>query len=295
MDEQVRKPMNRRQRRAASAPHPSIPEVPVAASHPVDVLMRRRNQLVLAAVLGALGFLVFGVVLSVGLRNQGRSWVGGPEFVTDVTIMSAMAALGVVTGAAAARQSHRIRSFAKSTWLSEEEGSVLEAETRRLRTLSRNAGLFAAFWATTFVLAVTSLVPGIGTFNGVQAGLHILAALVALFAVPLSLAAMRRWARRFRAVRETGWHAAKSVIVRRPTGAPLELAMITVEFDDGSTIELRTVESIYRAAHKEGQRQLEAWVGGKADAMVVLFEHGPLRQGAYPVPAAAFGGRTFPT
>lgn len=254
--------------------------------------MQRRIQLMCAALGGALGFVVFGVLLWVGMNRHGRSWAGGPEFVVDLTIMSMSAVLGVVTWLAAARHERRIWQAAPTTWLNETKGVAIEVATQRLRVLSRNAGLIAAFSMLTFVFAVTSGVTGVGVFTDVQASVHFFAAFVALLAAPLSLVARRGWARRYRAVRETGWHATKSVSILRPYGRPLENPVITVEFEDRSVIELCTVVSTYGARHKEGQRTLGAWIGGTGSSMVVLFEHGLSRQGLYPVPVIALGART---
>jgi len=260
----------------------------------MDGAMWRRFQLICAAAGGAVGFLVFGAMLWGGLNRSGRSWVGGTEFVVDLTMMSVSAVLGVVAVLAAARRGNQVRRAEVTTWLSEAQGTAVEAATMRLRALSRNAGFSAAFWALAFLVAATSIATGAGAFTGFAAAVHTLAVLVSVFAVPMSLAAMRGWGRRYRAVRRTGWHATKSVDVRRPDGGPFEPAVITVEFQDGSVIELRTVESTYRAGHKEGQRLLEAWVGGTDLSMVVLFENGPLRRGAYPVPVRALGARIPP-
>ncbi|WP_181775365.1 hypothetical protein [Amycolatopsis pittospori] len=257
----------------------------MTAPHPVNALMDRRRRLALVTALGGLSSLVFGVMLFAGLNEHGRPWVGGPEFVTDVTLSSAMAVLGVTAGVATARQGRRMHGFPATTWLSDEKGVPLEPQTLKLRTLSRNAGFFAAFWVVVFLLAVSSLTTGLGVFNGFQAGLHLVAVLVAAFAIPMSSAASRNWARRYRAVRRTGWHATKSIIIRRPEGRPAEEALITVRFGDGSTIDLRSAGSTYRAGHKEGQRLLEAW-------MVVMFEYGKWRQGMYPVPVIALESRT---
>ncbi|OXM52112.1 hypothetical protein CFP71_24195 [Amycolatopsis thailandensis] len=295
-EERTGRPMTRRQRRAAHLRHSAPPGHEAASSpadgrHPVEISMWRRHQLICAAAAGALGFLVFGVMLWVGMNEYGRSWAGSTEFVIDLTASSASAILGVVAGVAAARQGRRIRRFAKTTWLSRTDGVAIEAATRRLRVLSRNAGRFAAFWAVTFLVAGTSVGIGAGVFNGFQAAVHFLAMVVAVFAVPMNAAAARGWAKRHRAVLETGWHPAKWVTVRREEDGFLGPAVITVGFEDGSTIELRTVESTYRAQHKEGQRLLEAWVGGTASSMVVLFEHGRWRRDAYPVPVIALGAR----
>ncbi|MEU3767158.1 hypothetical protein AB0E55_19090 [Amycolatopsis keratiniphila] len=266
----------------------------MAGSSAVDGVMLRRFHLFYATVGGLLGVVVFGGMLWSGLNRYGRFWVGGTEFVVDVMLMSASALLAVVTGLAAMKQQRQIRQTPVTTWLSGTGGVAFEVATLRLRAVSRNAGFFAAFWVLTFLMAATSIVTGAAGFNGVVAAVHLLAVLVSVFAVPMSLAAMKGWARRYRAVSQTGWRATKSITVRRPYGTPFEPSVITVEFEDGSVIEVRTVESTYRAGHKEGQRLLSAWVGGTDSSMVVLFEHGPLRQGWYPIPVMALGARISP-
>jgi len=80
---------------------------------------------------------------------------------------------------------------------------------------------------------------------------------------------------------------------RRLEGRPAEEALI--QFGDGSTIDSRSAGSTYRAGHKEGQRLLEAWVGGTGFSMVVLFEYGKGQQGPYPVTVIALEGRTVPS
>ncbi|WP_125735210.1 hypothetical protein [Amycolatopsis sp. WAC 04197] len=321
MTEKQGRPMNRRQRRAARQrmPEPGrggrdgsrivgvrvggdvsrgsrspSPDGVMVGAGAVEGVMLRRFHLFYATVGGVLGVVVFGGMLWSGLNRSGRFWVGGTEFVVDVMLMSASALLAVVTGLAAMKQQRQIRQAPVTTWLSGTGGVAIEAATLRLRALSRNAGFFAAFWGFSFLLAATSIVTGAAGFNGVVAAVHLLAVLVSVFAVPMSSAAMKGWARRYRAVRQTGWRATKSVTVRRPYGTPFEPSVITVEFEDGSVIEVRTVESTYRAGHKEGQRLLSAWVGGTDSSMVVLFEHGPLRQGWYPVPVMALGARVSP-
>ncbi|MTD58901.1 DUF3592 domain-containing protein [Amycolatopsis pithecellobii] len=114
----------------------------------------------------------------------------------------------------------------------------------------------------------------------VQLSLFVEPMLAGLAGIPFGAMAMVRWARRYRAVRQSGWHAA-SVLVA-PGGR------ISARYVRGGELQLDGVLSTHRAARFATGEPRKAWIGGEASTMVVLFsrENGK-KPYAVPVRAAA--------
>jgi hypothetical protein len=111
----------------------------------------------------------------------------------------------------------------------------------------------------------------------------------AFFGIPFSAVAAVGWFRRYQAVRHTGWHPASVLVMRRARANPL----ITVKYAaHGGDVLLRAATSTHGAL-RQGHRPQQAWVGGEAWAMVVLF---PREEGKrlYAVPARAQAPRSVP-
>ncbi|MEA5364731.1 DUF3592 domain-containing protein [Amycolatopsis sp., V23-08] len=116
-------------------------------------------------------------------------------------------------------------------------------------------------------------------------GFLVVPLLLAFVGLPWSLVAAGGWARRYRAVRATGWRAASVTVVpdypvRRGRHAP----DIHVRYPGGTGLTLRAASSTHGATSLKDRPERRAWVGGWGSAMVVLVPRGPRR---YAVPAFA--------
>ncbi|MGW4128813.1 hypothetical protein [Amycolatopsis japonica] len=246
-------------------------EVPMAAQPSLPMLLDRRRMSYLATMGGAVLSFAAGVMLHV------------------VVMAVALLAAGIAF-VIALRYGSKVRRFPVETWLPTETGVAqepgLEVQPQRFRVMSLLAIPLSGLCVVTFGLmvwlsmATRSPAPAI------------------IFGIPLAFGsvggstALVGWNRRARSVRKTGWHKAKVVDIEVFEGRAAPLPVISIGFEDGSTIRLRTIMSTYGAAYQAGRRNVEAWVGGEDTAMVVLFEHGRFRKGLYPVPVKAIGPRT---
>ncbi|WP_410664818.1 hypothetical protein [Amycolatopsis sp. lyj-84] len=265
----------------------------MATQPSVPMQLDRRRMFYLATMGGVVVFLAAGVMFCLGLAGDGGiAWAGSVEFVTTVVAMSVALLAAGIACVIALQYGRKVRGAAVGTWLPTEtsvaQESGLEAQSRRFHTMSLLSIPLSGFCVVTFGLVVWLSVafrsPG----------------LVIVFGIPLAigsvggLTAWAGWSRRARSVRKTGWYTAKIVDVEVFEGRLAPLPLISIGFEDGSTIRLRPIMSTYGAAYQAGRRTAEAWVGGEDTAMVVLFEHGRFRKGLYPVPVKAIGPRTFP-
>ena len=124
--------------------------------------------------------------------------------------------------------------------------------------------------------------------NQYSVGFLVVPLLLALAGVPFSLVAAAGWARRYRAVRATGWRIASvTVVPDYPVRQGRHAPDIHVGYRDGSGIRLRAASSTHGATSLKDRPDRRAWVGGWGSAMVVLVPHGRWRKGPYAVPAFA--------
>ena len=83
-----------------------------------------------------------------------------------------------------------------------------------------------------------------------------------LAGIPFGALTAAGWIRRYRSVRRTGWHPASVVV--SPVG------QIFAEYFQGGRIELGGVVSIRRATRFAQEEPRRAWIGGEAEAMILL-------------------------
>ncbi len=264
----------------------------MTALSPVPMFLNRRRMFYLATMGGIVLFLAAGLMLCLGLSGDGggAAWVGSVEFVADVVIMSIGLLAAGIACVIALQYGRRVRGAAADTWLPAETSVAqepwLEAQSQRFRTMSFFAIPLAGFCVVTFGLVVWLSVairsPGPVIVLGIPLA----------FGSMGSLTALVGWNRRAKSVRKTGWHTAKAVDIEVFERHAAPLPVISIGFEDGSTIQLRSIMSTYGATHQAGRHLVEAWVGGEDTAMVVLFEHGRFRKCLYPVPVKAIGPRT---
>ncbi|WP_143267604.1 hypothetical protein [Amycolatopsis alba] len=261
----------------------------MATHSSVPMLLDRRRMFYLATVGGLVVALAAGVMLCLGLSGDGAAWVRSAEL---VVLSAGLLAAGIACGIAL-QYGRKVRGATVDTWLPVETAVArkpgLEVQSQRFHTMSLLAIPLSIFLVVMFGLMVWLSVVVVRS-----------PALAILPGVPLavggfgSLTAWAGWNRRARSVRKTGWYAAKVVDVEVFEGRAAPLPLISIGFEDGSTIRLRSIMSTYDARYQAGRRNAEAWVGGEDTAMVVLFENGAFRKGLYPVPVKALGPRTFP-
>jgi hypothetical protein len=118
--------------------------------------------------------------------------------------------------------------------------------------------------------------------NQALLALSIVGIVLAAVGIPVSLRAAAGWLRRYRAVVRTGWHAASVRVTRMTRTRPF----IAVTYSGGGDIALQAVSSTHVTPHAARSRPRQAWVGGQARAMVVLFPREG-RKYPYTVPARA--------
>ncbi|MEV6909313.1 hypothetical protein [Amycolatopsis sp. NPDC051071] len=263
----------------------------MATQPSVPMLLDRRRMFYLATMVVVVLFLASAVMLCLGLTGDGgTAFVGSVEFVTNVVIISVALLAAGISCVVALHYGRKVRGAPVVTWLPTETGVAqepgLEAQPQRFHTMGHLAILPSGFCVTAFGLMVwLSLAmrsPGLAILFGIPLALGSM----------VSLTAWAGWHRRAKSVRRTGWHTATVVDIEVFTGRLAPRPVITIGFEDGSTIRLRSIMSTYGATYQAGRRAFEAWVGGEDTAMVVLFEHGSFRKGLYPVPVKAIGPRT---
>lgn len=173
-----------------------------------------------------------------------------------------------------------------------------DSETRRLLTLSRRAIPIAVLWALVLPLGIVGMVEAKTVIdNRIEFTLFgwadlvmfisLLATAFSAFLLPMSLAAIVRWRRKYRSVSAVGWRPAQATARFRQWarfGPSLE---VRLGFGDGAEMRTSLPDSTSHGIRLYRDKpDIPVWVGGTGPDMVVLFPYGRLSRKRYAVPVS---------